>query len=489
MRNPIPDEYLVRLREIADPLLSRNTEMEASKITDAERIRVRSGGLGAILAPPRTDEAGWPERVRAIAEDTEAHNAKDPYPVVPDGEKLVRAQQLFATYGNEIAGALLLAGLPQTYAAEPGSAVLTATGRLQQDLRRRVRGTAQFLLVVMQQAAGRTESDRRTAAEALWKPYNDQPPRHGTPHDRTPPPWKMCAALRIYHQLIREDVSQQAENDKELQKQLGLEPPEPQTDATTSAEEPLAALGEGPLPGDRRPGTQVVLNQEDLLGTLLTFTIAVFEVLELMGITWSADDEEAYLHAWDVVGLHLGIGDSLVREQLEWPLPQRLTWQGLRPLEVQDSEELLEQIRRRQWLELPDDLVARGTKWKSARPGRLLVRALTEELALAMPPRKRTWPLALMRYFAPDVVQERLLLGAPGVILGSMKHLSRHSIARADATCARGRRRAEGRVIRMMSNEVTRRSMVHFIREGHIVIPGLEDWSGGFDLTDGFGRV
>ena len=48
-------------------------------------------------------------------------------------------------------------------------------------------------------------------------------------------------------------------------------------------------------------GHDVPLNQEDLLGTL-TFTVTVFEVLEQFGITWTRDEQEAYLRAWDKVG-------------------------------------------------------------------------------------------------------------------------------------------------------------------------------------------
>ena len=48
--------------------------------------------------------------------------------VQPDCEKLVVAQRLFGDYTPEIAGALLLAALPQSYATEYGAAVLGARG-------------------------------------------------------------------------------------------------------------------------------------------------------------------------------------------------------------------------------------------------------------------------------------------------------------------------------------------------------------------------
>ena len=36
------------------------------------------------------------------------------------------------------------------------------------------------------------------------------------------------------------------------------------------------------------------INQEDLLGTLLTFTVTTFGVLDQFGVEWSHDDREAY---------------------------------------------------------------------------------------------------------------------------------------------------------------------------------------------------
>ena len=49
---------------------------------------------------------------------------------------------------------------------------------------------------------------------------------------------------------------------------------------------------------------------------LLTLSITVFEVLESYDLTWSVDEQEAYLHLWDVVGGYLGIGNPAVIEAL-----------------------------------------------------------------------------------------------------------------------------------------------------------------------------
>ena len=52
---------------------------------------------------------------------------------------------------------------------------------------------------------------------------------------------------------------------------------------------------------------------------LLSFSITVFDVLESYGIEWTADDQEAYLYLWDLVGAHLGIGSPYVVAHLRSP--------------------------------------------------------------------------------------------------------------------------------------------------------------------------
>ena len=51
-----------------------------------------------------------------------------------DPAKLQEAQRLFAAFGTEISGALLLAALPQSYATEFGAGVLGANAELERNL-------------------------------------------------------------------------------------------------------------------------------------------------------------------------------------------------------------------------------------------------------------------------------------------------------------------------------------------------------------------
>lgn len=54
------------------------------------------------------------------------------------------------------------------------------------------------------------------------------------------------------------------------------------------------------------------INQEDLAGTMLAFSSVAVDAIKAMGVNLTADDEEAYFHAWRVVGHILGIQPQMM---------------------------------------------------------------------------------------------------------------------------------------------------------------------------------
>jgi len=54
------------------------------------------------------------------------------------------------------------------------------------------------------------------------------------------------------------------------------------------------------------------INQEDLAGTLMSFSWVGLDGLKKLGVELSADDREAYLHCWNVAGWLLGIRRELL---------------------------------------------------------------------------------------------------------------------------------------------------------------------------------
>jgi hypothetical protein len=72
------------------------------------------------------------------------------------------------------------------------------------------------------------------------------------------------------------------------------------------------------------------INQEDMAGTLMTFSFVVLEGLAQIGITLSDGDREAFLYAWGVAGRVLGVDERVIPESFA------------------EAEALTQAIRRRQ---------------------------------------------------------------------------------------------------------------------------------------------
>lgn len=58
----------------------------------------------------------------------------------------------------------------------------------------------------------------------------------------------------------------------------------------------------------------VPINQEDMAGTNLSFSLIVVRGLRLLGFSVSRDEAEAFLHLWNVIGSLTGLEDDLIPE-------------------------------------------------------------------------------------------------------------------------------------------------------------------------------
>jgi hypothetical protein len=124
------------------------------------------------------------------------------------------------------------------------------------------------------------------------------------------------------------------------------------------------------------PEFGVPINQEDLAGTLMTFTHVIHDGLNKLGVavgTWPP----GYLNAWQVVARLLGILPELI------------------PSTPDDATELSAIIDRRQIAPSPE--------------GRALTESLLQMLGHYSPPGFKRMPAALMRHFLPE---ELINLGA-----------------------------------------------------------------------------
>jgi hypothetical protein len=184
---------------------------------------------------------------------------RDANPALPPWakeDKMRRGQELFREFSLEVAASLFAASLPMSYTAAKGARVLTTTGDLVSRPHRRLAETGQMLLDVM--AAEPDDQDRPPLA----------PDTHG---------YRAARGVRLFHAAVRRSLTKDPE--------VGWDE---------------CRLG-------------VPINQEDLLGTLLVFTVCVVQSLEKLGIPFrKKKDWEAYVHFWLVLGSLLGVDYELL---------------------------------------------------------------------------------------------------------------------------------------------------------------------------------
>ncbi len=261
--------------------LSFRGDAEADAVIAAHVEHVARRGDGDAAASPRALVAGIARNLNAPPEHRSGQVAaflekKPPLPSWADPVKLKRSADFFAEHAVLIGTGLFCASLPEAYAGARGARVLALTTRLVTDPVRRIYETAQMLFDSMVEGG----LDPATGAG-----------------------YASIRRVRLMHAAVRHLV----------------------------LTDPSVARGAGlPFPSwDPERGAPI--NQEDLLGTLMSFTQTVFEFLDRVGDVYGDDEADAYLHAWCVVGYLLGIEKNLL------------------PLSLDDAREITAAIRRRQY--------------------------------------------------------------------------------------------------------------------------------------------
>jgi hypothetical protein len=239
-----------------------------------------------------------------------------------DAKLLCQGRDFLRTHGLEIASALFFASLPYSYTAARGAQVLTRTAELMTgNTARRLAETGQLLMDFM---------------------YVD--PGHDPLHPGTKG-FEAVRGVRLFHAAVR---------------RLILSDPTMHWDADD--------LGQP-------------VNQEDLLGTLVVFTIVVIDALDELGVDVRSArgiaERDAYLHYWLVVGHLLGIDYESLRQTQLKPEEPPLTFEELRLVGLA--------IFRRQT--------------EPSLGGQTLMSSLLDVTARMMPPWMKGYPAAATRGF------------------------------------------------------------------------------------------
>lgn len=180
----------------------------------------------------------------------------EPWPDWVDPRLVRRGQDLFGDWGMQLASGLFLASLPMSYACAKGAEPLVRTARMTRNPKRRILETGQMIIEAM-------------------SPGSLVPGARG---------YCVVRRVRLMHAAVRHTLT-----DPEAIKAIG---------------------GTSIAPWDDSWG--IPINQEDLLGTLLAFSVVGIKSLGQVGVTLSDMDVEAYVHTWNLVGHQLGVRDDLL---------------------------------------------------------------------------------------------------------------------------------------------------------------------------------
>ena len=258
------DALLDRMRELGDPV----ADIPVAAVLERDGVDAVRALMRSLVRVDQPVPEELPEEIQAYLLETL------PLPEWADADRIKRGQQLFETWGVQIAICLFCASLPSSYAAANGVKALYLTARLDTDARRRVMETGQFLIDVLTVGGlGEHGKGRRTIQR-----------------------------VRLMHAAVRHLIK--ARNEL--------------------------------TPGMWHPDWGTPINQEDLAGTLLSFSYVVADPLRRLGVRVGAKDVDAYLHLWNVIGHLLGVRDELLVS------------------DVADAAALVDTIRRRQFKASPE---------------------------------------------------------------------------------------------------------------------------------------
>ena len=209
-------------------------------------------------------------------------------PAWAEPRQIERAETLFMEHGALSCILLFCASLPECYVIPDLSSVLHTSGQLEQNAEYRIRSTAAMIFPVMM--PGGLGARGAGVAQVLKVRLIHATIRnlilHGSPHDA-------MARLAAGDRTQVQPAAAVPRGGRDMMYRM------------------LHARGWN-VARDGLP-----CNQEELAYTLLTFGYVFLRSMRRLGLRLKRADEEAYLHAWNVVGHVLGIERSLMVDTMQ----------------------------------------------------------------------------------------------------------------------------------------------------------------------------
>lgn len=299
-QSALPDARLAAMQHHADPLADKTINdilgewPPGDMAPDAaqwERIRTVNRLIGEWV--DNASLQGWAACGEGV--DTPMSAALNHYvqtaqglPPWAEAHKLQRAEKLFMEHGALSCILLFCASLPECYVIPDLSSVLHTSGQLEQNAEYRIRSTAAMVFPVMMHGG---LSERGAGVAQVLK-------------------------VRLIHATIRNLIlhgSPQTAVHELLAGGAGRVAPQASPLAQGGRQAMYQALY---ARGWNLCDDGLPCNQEELAYTLLTFGYVFLRSMRRLGIGLPQADEEAYLHAWNVVGHILGIERGLMVDSM-----------------------------------------------------------------------------------------------------------------------------------------------------------------------------
>ena len=312
----IPDKaptnaLLDHMRYLADPVADAtvshivgpwNDVPPLAGIEDSQRINAdqwqRLGPVNRLFGKWQNNGSliGWKAHDPATPPDIAAKledyvKAAQALPDWADPAKIELAETVFLDHGILSCTLLFCSSLPECYVTPDLASVLHVSGEMERNTDYRIRATAAMIFPVMM-PGGLAGTDGSGVAQIL--------------------------KVRLIHATIRnlilhgnpEEVAGVVHSDSQTPPHKVLSSL-PNMRLTADMQQNLLGLG-GDLIANGLP-----CNQEALAYTLLTSSYVFLRSLRRLGLGLSHADEEAYLHAWNVVGHILGIRRELMVDTMD----------------------------------------------------------------------------------------------------------------------------------------------------------------------------
>lgn len=268
------------LERVGDPLADNTVTavMQAGPMVDNASLvlatRLMAGWTNnGSLADWQPEDPGADPNVVLALQDYLHQGSTLPEWVEPD--KVARAEQLFMDHGPLSCTLLFCTSLPECYALPHLAEVLQIAGQLEAHTEHRIRQTAAMVFPVMMRG-GLLSANGSGVAQVL--------------------------KVRLIHATIRRLIlrGDPAQASGRLVPQPG------------SSEQPANLYVALAAHGWNVDTQGMPCNQVELAYTLLTFSYSFLQGMRRLGQRLSVQDEEAYLHVWNVMGHVLGIRRELM---------------------------------------------------------------------------------------------------------------------------------------------------------------------------------